>query len=135
MDTDLPILHPVREVPVTGRGQVEVRELRWKPALAYVQKLSGALGEFIEGGRLVVTPEKVTGVLVKSADLAGELITRSTNLSPTEVDDLYPSEALALLQAAIEVNLHEDLLGKARGVGQALQGALGVAVAPAAGAG
>jgi hypothetical protein len=135
MENDLNILHPVREVPVTGRGQVEVREMRWKPALAYVQKLSGVLGEFIEGGRLVVTPEKLTGVLVKSADLAGELIVRSTNLSPTDVDDLYPSEALALLQAAIEVNLHEDLLGKARGVGRALQGALGVAVAPAAGAG
>ncbi len=130
---DLNILHPVREVSVTGHGPVEVRELRWKAALAYVEKLSGALGEFIEGGRLVVTSEKLAGVLARSGELAGELIQRSTSLSPDQVADLYPSEAFALLQAAIAVNLHEDLLGKARTVGQALQGALGVA-APAVGA-
>lgn len=134
MDSDLPILHPVREVPVSGRGVVTVRELRWKPALAFVQKLSGTLGDLVEGTRLVVTEERLATLIARSGSLAGELISASTGLTPAEVDDLYPSDALALLHAAVEVNLHPDLLGKAREVGRALAGALGLQPAPAAGA-
>ncbi|MCZ7640020.1 MAG: hypothetical protein M5U12_30585 [Verrucomicrobia bacterium] len=124
--TDFAILHPVREVPLRNET-VTVREMRWKDAIAFTEKLSGLMGQFTEpDGRLVVTPEKLGAVIARSGDLATELLERATGRGREFVDDLRPVEVFSLLAAAVEVNLHEDLLGKARGVGQALSKALGV---------
>lgn len=124
--SELRILHPVTEVQVDGLGVVEVREMRWKPALAFVEKLSGLLGECVKDGKLTVTVDNLTGIILRSGTLASELIARSTSLTAQQVDDLYPSDALALLTAAIEVNLHEELLGKGKAAGRALAKALGI---------
>ncbi len=128
--SDFPILHPVREIPLRGETVV-VREMRWKEAIAFTEKLSGLAREFTEpDGRLVVTPEKLGAVIARSGDLATQLLERTTGLGRETLDDLRPVEVLDLLAAAIEVNLHEDLLGKARGVGQALSRSLGLATKP-----
>lgn len=124
--SDFHILHPVREVPVLGQA-VTVREMRWKDAVAFTGKLSGLMSAFIEpDGRLLVTPEKLGAVIASSGDLATELLERSTGQGRDWLEELRPVEVLDLLAAAVEVNLHEDLLGKARSVGQALGKALGV---------
>jgi hypothetical protein len=124
--TDFAILHPVREVSLRNET-VTVREMRWKDAIAFTEKLSGLMGQFTEpDGRLVVTPEKLGAVIARSGDLATELLERATGKGREWLDDLRPVEVFDLMAAAVEVNLHEDLLGKARGVGQALSKALGV---------
>lgn len=128
--TDFAILHPVREVPLRNET-VTVREMRWKDAVAFTEKLSGLMGQFTEpDGRLVVTPEKLGAVIARSGDLATELLERATGRGREFLDELRPVEVLELLAAAVEVNLHEDLLGKARAVGQALSKALGVQTTP-----
>ena len=128
--TDFAILHPVREVPLRNET-VTVREMRWKDAIAFTEKLSGLTGRFTQpDGRLVVTPEKLGAVIASSGDLATELLERATGRGREILDELRPVEVLELLAAAVEVNLHEDLLGKARGVGQALSKALGVQSKP-----
>ena len=45
------------------------------------------------------------------------------------LDGLSASQALALLDAAVRINFREELLGKLRGVGGALQGTLTATVA------
>ncbi|MCZ7635756.1 MAG: hypothetical protein M5U12_06745 [Verrucomicrobia bacterium] len=128
--SDFAILHPVREVSTRGEN-VTVREMRWKDAVAFTEKITGLMGRFIEpDGRLVVTPEKLGAVIATSGDLATELLERATGRGREFFDDLRPVEVLELLAAAVEVNLHEDLVGKARGVGQALSTALGVQTRP-----
>ncbi len=128
--SDFAILHPVKEVPLRGQT-VTVREMRWKEAVAFTEKLSGLMGQFTEpDGRLLVTPEKLGAVIARSGDLATQLLEHTTGLPRETLDDLRPVEVLDLLAAAIEVNLHEELLGKARGVGQALSRSLGLAGKP-----
>ncbi|MCA1996448.1 MAG: hypothetical protein LDL56_04370 [Armatimonadetes bacterium] len=132
---ELDILHPTREVPLAG-GSVTVHELGWRDALRFTEKLGVLLGEFTApDGRLVITVDKLVQTLTRSGDLAADLIAKSTGLAPGQVDALRPVDALALLEAAIEINLHEDLLGKARRVGQALGRVLGADRQPPAGAG
>jgi len=129
MNDDFKILHPVREVSISPERTVTVREMRWKDAVAFAEKLSGVIGQFTSTeGRLVVTAERIASAVTSSGALATDLVSRSCGLSPDEVGDLAPAQVLDLLAAALEVNLHPDLLGKARRVGQSLQAALGSAV-------
>lgn len=124
--TDFAILHPVQQVPLRNET-VTVREMRWKDAVAFTEKLSGLMGQFTEpDGRLMVTPEKLGAVIARSGDLATELLERATGKGREFLDELRPVEVFSLLAAAVEVNLHEDLLGKARGVGQALSKVFGI---------
>lgn len=129
MDDDFKVLHPIREVQLDSQRTITVREMRWKDAVAFAEKLSGLLGQFTSpDGRLVITPERIAAAITSSGALATDLVSRSGGMSPEEVGDLAPAQVLELLAAALEVNLHPDLLGKARRVGQSLQAALGGAV-------
>ncbi|MBE7502730.1 MAG: hypothetical protein HS113_21090 [Verrucomicrobiales bacterium] len=128
--SDFAILHPVREVPVRGET-VTVREMRWKDAVAFSERLSGMMGQFTEpDGGLSITPSKLGAVIARSGSLATELLERATGKEREFLDELRPVEVFELLAAAVEVNIHEDLLGKARGVGQALRTALGGQIKP-----
>ncbi len=53
--TDFAILHPVREIALRGQT-VSVREMRWKDAVAFTEKLSALAEQFTDpDGRLMVT--------------------------------------------------------------------------------
>ena len=106
MDNDFKILHPVREVSISPERTITVREMRWKDAVAFAEKLSGVIGQFTSTeGRLVVTAERIASAVTSSGTLATDLVSRSCGLSPDEVGDLAPSQVLDLLAAALEVNL------------------------------
>jgi hypothetical protein len=108
------ILHPVRTVSAGGR-QVEVRELKWKDLLAYLRKMGASLGEIVGvDGKFVVSRESVEKLIGQGTDLADELI-RKTCREPGEwIDELSVSDALALLEAALELNLSGDLIERGK---------------------
>lgn len=130
-DNTIEILHPERTVNLAG-GAVVVREMPWKGAIKFAAGLSDVMGAFVGAdGQIEITPEKVAAVLMRSGDLAEDLVARSTGMEPAKIGELRPVDMLALLKAAVEVNIHPDLLGKAQEVGQALRDALGLKPAEA----
>jgi len=126
MNSDLKILDPVQPVDVAGE-RLEVRELSWIDALDFVGKLGGLLDRFIdqESGKLVFSQDQMGRVIGQSGELATDLILKATGKPPDWIEGLRTSEALSVLAAAIQVNLHPELLGKCRGVARAVTGVLG----------
>ena len=129
MSAELELLDPVRTVDIGGE-QVQVRELRWLDALQFLQKLAGGI-EQVAGtqaigldGTVRLNADKLREAVLSGGELANTLLAKSTGLPQARLDALSASQALSLLQAAIEINFREELRGKLRGVGAALQGTL-----------
>lgn len=135
MHTELELLDPVRVVDI-GTETVEVRELRWVDALAFLDKLATGIGLVLgtqsvgPDGTLRLNAERLREAVFSSGELASSLLTKATGLPQARLDTLSASQALALLEAAVEVNFREELLGKCRAVGSALRGVLNLKTGP-----
>ncbi|MCP5525011.1 MAG: hypothetical protein H7A46_26100 [Verrucomicrobiales bacterium] len=130
MSTELNVLRPQKEVP-TSLGRIEVHEMAWPDALAFTGKLADFLPEFIQpDGKVVISGEKVARVISGSVELAEFLVRKSVDKEDGWFRSLRPTDGLSLLEAAVELNIHEELLGKAQGVLQRVMARLGAA-APA----
>ncbi len=129
MSNELELLDPVRTVDIGGE-QVQVRELRWLDALQFLQKLAGGIEQVVgtqaigPDGTVRLNADKLREAVLSGGELANTLLAKATGLPQARLDALSASQALSLLQAAIEINFREELLGKLRGVGAALQGTL-----------
>jgi len=129
MSTELELLDPVRTVDIGGE-QVQVRELRWLDALQFLQKLAGGIEQVVgtqaigADGTVRLNADKLREAVLSGGELANTLLAKATGLPQARLDALSASQALSLLQAAIEINFREELLGKLRGVGAVLQGTM-----------
>jgi hypothetical protein len=132
MNKLIELLNPVQTVDL-GDEQIEVREMRWVDALAFLDKLAGSLEQVIgsqsigEDGSLRLNGEKLREAVLSGGDLANTLLSRSTGLPQERLDQLTASQALTILEAAVAINFREHLLGKFQAVGKSLQGMLTVA--------
>ena len=130
MSNELDLFDPVRVVDI-GAEKVPVKELRWVDTLRFLEKLAGSLDHILGAqgvgpdGTLRLNADKLREAVLSGRDLANTLLLAATGLPQERLDALSASQALALLEAAVQVNFREDLLGKCRAVGHAVQGLLG----------
>ena len=131
MSAELELLDPVRIVDI-GIENVEVRELLWVDALAFLEKLASSIGLVVAAqgieadGTFRLNADRLREAVLSSGELAGTLLSKATGLPQDRLQHLSASQALALLEAAVQVNFREELLGKCRAVGQSLRGVLTV---------
>ena len=127
MNAELELLDPVRVVDL-GTEKIEVRELRWVDTLRFLEKLAHSLEQVLGAqaigpdGSFRLNVEKLREAVLSSGELANTLLAKATGLPQERLDALSASQALSLLEAAVQTNFREELLGKFRGVGQALRG-------------
>ncbi len=129
MSIELELLDPVRTVDIGGE-QVQVRELRWLDTLQFLQKLAAGIEQVVgtqaigADGSVHLNAERLRDAVLSGGELANTLLAKSTGLPQARLEALSASQALTLLSAAVQINFREELLGKLRGVGGALQGTL-----------
>ena len=129
MNTELELLDPVRMVDI-GTEQVQVRELRWLDTLQFLQKLAAGIEQVVGSqavgadGTVRLNAERLREAVLSGGELANTLLSKATSLPQARLDSLSASQALTLLDAAVRINFREELLGKLKAVGGALQGAV-----------
>jgi hypothetical protein len=117
----LNILHPVKTVAAGGE-LVEVRELRWPDALAFLQALARQAGQFITpDGRLEFTAETLPRAVRESGALIDCLLTKATGREAAWLQNLAPVDVLALLDAALELNASPELIARGKTLAGRLQ--------------
>lgn len=105
MSKTLSILNPVVTVEIGGQT-VEVRELAWPDALSFINRLkeqANALTD--ETGNLRVAAPKLMEAIGTNAELAGWLVCKSCRNTEMWLNERSLGEVLALVEAALEVNL------------------------------
>jgi hypothetical protein len=116
------VLNPVLDVKLHD-GTVVVKELTWPALWALLDKLSEHAGKFItEDGKLVITGEKITGIVMGSQDLSTRLILGTTGKDQEWLNARSLSEVMELLEASLEANLSESILNRAKKIGSRLAG-------------
>ena len=122
---------PEKEVRIsTSDAPLTVGALCWKDGLAFIAKISQTIiqqATFIAGigkeGFASLTVEKIGEVVAGSAELCEWLLTRvvftnpSAKLAPADLQAMPVVDVLRLLDAALEVNLSEEVLGLGKSVG------------------
>lgn len=119
------VLNSVKAVKVQGED-VEVRELRALDMLAFFKLVAAQAGKFFNAkGDVVFNLEKLSDLITGSEELVQFLVLKSTGRDAEWLGKVSPGELLDLLDAAIELNLTEDLLKKAGRLGDRLKGIFG----------
>jgi len=131
MEKEIAVLNPVKELTIGGE-QIAVRELRWAEALEFLKKLSGHVGALIKVGadgsvRTSLDLANLAALITGTDDLASHLATKSTGKDAAWFGALSVTDALTVLDTALELNLNDALLKKVGALGRRLS-----AVAPGA---
>lgn len=112
--------------------QVEVDEMPWPAAQAFLVSLGDSLqiGTFVgvdkNTGRPWYNFDKLPDLIKGSETLSNFLIEKSTGKDAEFFATVRASEALSVLEAALEMNLSEDMVGKFKGIGRVIGRAFGV---------
>jgi|JFJP01.2.fsa_nt_gi hypothetical protein len=116
--------------------EVEVRTMRLLPARAFIAMLvaqfiatmkEGGLLESLqkfrdnqteEGGLSLLTSlaDALPSIITGSLDMSSHLLRNATELTPKQIDELYIDDALLLLNAALELNVNEELKNSLAGI-------------------
>ena len=108
-----PLLRPERKIP-TSIGDVTVHEMSWHDALEFLQLLSNHAKEFMnEEGRLAFSLPKIQQLVAGARELSDHLIDCSTD-EQFSTENLPLTDGLLLLDAAIEVNLSQEVMALAK---------------------
>lgn len=119
------ILNPVRSVKLAA-GELQVRELNWRDALEFMAKLSKHAGAlFDEKGSVTLDLEKLGSLVMGTKEVADHLLMKATGREQEWVDGLSLSEALVVIDAALELNLSPELIARGKKVAGRVQGAFG----------
>lgn len=94
-----------------------------RPSLAESNR-SWALRRSAQTGRCDLNAEKLREAVLSGGELANTLLVKATGLPHARLESLSASQALSLLETAVELNFREEVLGKLRKVGAALRGTL-----------
>ncbi|MEW6306273.1 MAG: hypothetical protein AB1705_22630 [Verrucomicrobiota bacterium] len=120
-----PILNPVRTVNVQGEA-VEVRELRALDALQFFKLLSAHAGKLVnDQGNITLSLDRLVELVSGVEELARYLLLKSTGRDEAWLRGVSFGESLDVLDAALELNLTEDLLKKARRLGDRVKALFG----------
>lgn len=109
------ILFPRSEVKI-GNETVMVHELVWIDALDFLKQFGGYIGKltFNQRGELAISPELVANLIANTDELSTLLLTKSTGRDALFVRSLLLGQVLDLLDAALALNLSEEILVKGK---------------------
>ncbi|HXG46254.1 MAG TPA: hypothetical protein VNO52_01420 [Methylomirabilota bacterium] len=106
------LLNPTRTIAVNGQ-EVEIRELRAIDALAFAKLLAEQLSRIAGAGQqLVIDLGKLVELVAASEQLSNFLVLKSTGRPAAWLAEITLADYLDVLEAAIELNLREDLQKK-----------------------
>jgi ribosomal protein L28 len=125
MDGETDILNPNRELKINGETVV-VKELRWSEALAFLKNISAHVGKIFtidaQGKvRTELNMEKLEDIITGSEELTAFLVEKSTGKTKEWFDGLSMSQALEVLDTAVDLNLSEQILKKVSALGRRFQ--------------
>jgi hypothetical protein len=122
---DLEILNPITELKLADGTPVTIRELSWPDALVFISKLAKQAGSFTSSdGRLEVSPEKLSEIVISAQDLSEWLVLKSTGKDDAWLKERTFSEGLDLVEAAVSMNLRPDFFAKLKRIGSRFTGVL-----------
>jgi hypothetical protein len=103
-------------------AQIIVRRMSWKDTRDFLKALAAHLG------KIGIKKEELMGdilsLITSAEDLSSHLLTHTTGLDQTKVDQLDPLDATDLLQAALALHLGDDLKKSFAGITGHLTGIL-----------
>jgi hypothetical protein len=100
-------------IELSGR-KVVVRRVKWQAARAFIKKLSEHLAKV--GINLSDALTQLPQLIAGAEELATDLVINSTDLKAEDFDQLDIAEAAAVLAAAVELNLGEELKNSFAGI-------------------
>lgn len=124
-------------VALSDGRNLTVREMSFPQAMRLAKELGNViasiprLGMSLMGGDAAGLIDALPAAIMQSGNAAEILILGSTDLKPKDLESLRPVDALEIITAAIPLNVTEELMGKVRSAGEALQAALASTVKPA----
>lgn len=119
----------VRNITLSTGENVEVLELRWKDSLRAIKEMCGTVlqllgpdGGNVQSGELVIRldRDRVVAAIVEQESLLTWVLMKSTARDQEWVDGLGTSDALALIQTVVDLNLNDEVLSR----GKALAGTM-----------
>jgi hypothetical protein len=117
-DNTSPIPHLTRSlvVPIDdGKVQITVQEMTWLDMLAFLKLLSQHAKCLIDDvGRLSLDINKIVEIITGAQELSNFLIAKSSTIQPEQLHGLSFVDGLALLDAALELNLTEEVMTRAK---------------------
>jgi hypothetical protein len=114
MNDSIEILDPKVEIKVRGETIV-VREMPWPKSIEFIRKLGLHAQQLVDAeGKLSLNLGKIVGLIANTAELAEFLVRESTGKPDEWRDSLPMSQMLAVLDAAISINLSSDAVGNAK---------------------
>lgn len=120
------VLNPV--IPVNIQGEVvEVRELTWKDYLAVIKRVTGtALSVVGPGGKLDLNAANLTDAITEQEDTLQLVLSKSTGKDQEWVAKLSARDACRLLDAAVALNLSEEVLAEGKKLAGKMAGVFGL---------
>lgn len=118
------VLNPVKELTVNGKT-VQVRELRAVDGLQFIKRLADFLGDLQPSKSNGEVAVKISELVCQSTDLAQHLVLKSTGNGEQWLSEISTEEFVDVLEAAVDLNLHQDLVKKIRGVVASIKAKLG----------
>lgn len=94
--------------------KIVVRRMKWQAARAFIKKLAAHLSKI--GASLNDALTKLPELIAGADELAVDLVINSTDLKAEDFDQLDIAEAAAVLNAAVELNLGEELKNSFAGI-------------------
>jgi hypothetical protein len=120
------VLNPV--IPVKIRGEtVEVRELTWKDYLRAIKEATGSVLKLMSesGATLELSKDKVVEVIGAQEELVSWVLEKSTGKDQAYISNLTALEMVRLLNAVVDLNLNEELVGAGKGLAGRMANVIG----------
>ena len=94
---------------------MEVREMNWRDAMGFLGMLSAHAGKMVNrDGQFAMTEEALRGLVLGTKVVADDLMLKASKLPQEEIDNLSMREALDLIDAALDLNLSEELITRGK---------------------
>lgn len=121
--TNGPDIHnPVRRIDVRGE-LITVKELVWKDCLQAVREMTATVLQLLGPGgtTMVLDKEKIVAAITQQEQLVTWVLEKATGKPQDWIATLRPRELLPLVEAAVELNLSDEVVKS----GKALAGRMG----------
>lgn len=120
------VLNPVVTVQVRGSA-VQVQELNWKDYLRAVRELTDTVMKFMgKEGEIKWEREPLVAAIQSNESLLSWVLEKSTGLKKDDLEKLKAREVIPLIEAVIDLNLSEDVVGPGKALAARMGEAFGL---------